>query len=544
MSFDGVDDYVDVGNSFDSIQNSGELTVSAWAYNTNLAVDSAVVGRWTSQFSLWHDTGGVDGYAVAIKKGGGNLVKVGEAVASSVVNTWQFVTFTWDGTTLSVYVDGILKDSTTDAGAFDSSTANMGIGSDSGAGSSRPFNGSIDEVKIWNRALSASEINASYNARLYELSRNFTDLQGNYSYDSYVIDQAGNTNTTATEYLFVDSIFPLLNLISPLNSSGDSDGNLTFNYNVSDANVVVNCSFTFNNVLNQTNTSITKDTLQNFTLNDLAVGKYNFSLSCYDAVGNLNSTGTKIFSVIKTTGFSGSTTDLSQTDVSNISELIIEHPTYGMINFTDDIDLSNGSDIDTHVNISFNRIEINSTALPELDKSGNLTLYGLSFSNPQILIDGGVCPLTICKRQSYTSDGNLTFSVTGFSIYSARETPVITTTTTSSGGGGGGGVVVPKIKFTLTPETFEKDITPNLIKFGEIRIVNPEKTDLDFNIKVEVLEDMISFDEYDFRVFSGAEKSLEFKILGPEEPGLYTGKIIVSSGSLKKEVLVMINVKT
>ncbi|RKY62889.1 MAG: hypothetical protein DRQ02_13315, partial [Candidatus Latescibacterota bacterium] len=36
--------------------------------------------------------------------------------------------------------------------------------------------GKIDEVKLWNRALSEQEINASYNAGLYRLERNFTDL--------------------------------------------------------------------------------------------------------------------------------------------------------------------------------------------------------------------------------------------------------------------------------------------------------------------------------------------------------------------------------
>lgn len=56
-----------------------------------------------------------------------------------------------------------------------------------------------------------------------------------------------------------------------------------------------------------------------------------------------------------------------------------------------------------------------------------MILYNLSYTNPRILKDNEICPSDICTKESYTSDGNLTFSVTSFSVYSTEETPTVTT---------------------------------------------------------------------------------------------------------------------
>ncbi|MCH7516281.1 MAG: hypothetical protein IIB08_04000, partial [Bacteroidetes bacterium] len=76
------------------------------------------------------------------------------------------------------------------------------------------FNGSIDEVKIWNRALSAQEVNASFNAVLYRLERNFTGLlDGNYTAKAYVVDAAGNINQTEQRQYVVDTTVPTITIV-------------------------------------------------------------------------------------------------------------------------------------------------------------------------------------------------------------------------------------------------------------------------------------------------------------------------------------------
>ncbi len=137
---------------------------------------------------------------------------------------------------------------------------------------------------------------------------------------------------------------------------------------------------------------------------------------------------------VQTTDFSGDTTDLSLVNISNISNLILDQPNCGKINFSAIIDLSSGGDINSYVNISQNRIEINSSALSSLNKSARLSLYNLSFTNPRILRDGVVC--SGCTEVSYDSvTGIFIFDVTSFSVYSLEETPVAEETTSSSSSG-------------------------------------------------------------------------------------------------------------
>jgi hypothetical protein len=80
---------------------------------------------------------------------------------NGAVGSWMLVTGTWNGTTASLYINGSLSTSTAFSG-LTYGTSNLGIGADPGGGNS--FSGLIDEVRIYNRALSAAEVAALYNA--------------------------------------------------------------------------------------------------------------------------------------------------------------------------------------------------------------------------------------------------------------------------------------------------------------------------------------------------------------------------------------------
>lgn len=74
-------------------------------------------------------------------------------------STWKFVVATFDGTTMKIYIDNALDNSATvpSPGSF-SSTGNFTVGQlQSGS------NGLIDEMGVWNRALSATEIDTMWN---------------------------------------------------------------------------------------------------------------------------------------------------------------------------------------------------------------------------------------------------------------------------------------------------------------------------------------------------------------------------------------------
>ncbi|MES1181398.1 MAG: LamG-like jellyroll fold domain-containing protein, partial [Flavobacterium sp.] len=77
-------------------------------------------------------------------------------------NTWNMVTGSYDGSTLKFYLNGQLIRSLATSGAISYTTDPLYFGATGSNGQN--FKGNIDDIGIWNRALSASEIMALYTA--------------------------------------------------------------------------------------------------------------------------------------------------------------------------------------------------------------------------------------------------------------------------------------------------------------------------------------------------------------------------------------------
>ena len=83
------------------------------------------------------------------------------------LNTWTFGCGTWNGTTLSVYVNGVLAGTSSRSGALTSATVQAQIGAgESTAPSHNYFDGSIEDVMIFNSALSQGQIDTLYRSNL------------------------------------------------------------------------------------------------------------------------------------------------------------------------------------------------------------------------------------------------------------------------------------------------------------------------------------------------------------------------------------------
>ncbi len=76
-------------------------------------------------------------------------------------NQWCHVAGTYDGSTISVYINGILIGGAGASGAMMPSPNPINFGRDP-SGNGREYNGLIDEVRIYNRALNQLEIYADY----------------------------------------------------------------------------------------------------------------------------------------------------------------------------------------------------------------------------------------------------------------------------------------------------------------------------------------------------------------------------------------------
>jgi hypothetical protein len=444
-----------------------------------------------------------------------NTSSPGYHVSDTAIDTdeWTHVLAAWNGTDVNLYINGVLDKAipTSTPGKVDSSKL-LHIGAES---TNRYFNGTIDEVRIWNRSLSADEIQQHYYSILrkyeadnWEFYSNQPSLaDGLYTYKAFVTDKAGNTNQTLQRAITIDATAPAISLILPSNNTGDNDGNVTFTYNVSDYSTV-NCSLIINNEINQTVLDVAKDTPNNFNLT-LSAGLYNWSINCTDTANNIGAGETRRLAIIKTTYFAGNTSNLTEIDITNISNFTIENADYGRISFLNALDLSSGADINTHVNISFNRIEINSTEVPSLNSSALLYLYNITFNHPMILRDNTACPPDICAIINYSS-GTLEFNVTGFSAYSAEDycgnsncesgetcsscsSDCGTCAVSSSGGSGGGGGM-------SLQQAAEKCVSNSDCKDGAI-CWNSKCTKL-FDIKILTLDSAIKpGEELDFTYF-------------------------------------------
>lgn len=156
FSLDGVDDNIEVPdkNSLDLNQ----LTIDAWINRTTTA-DARIVDKITA--------GGSDGYALDIINNHLRLIIGGASVVGTTAietGTYTLVAGTFDGTTLSVYVNGTLDGTTTvESTQTPANALTLHIGSDS-TGSGNLFGGQIDEVELFNRALTQGEIQSLVDA--------------------------------------------------------------------------------------------------------------------------------------------------------------------------------------------------------------------------------------------------------------------------------------------------------------------------------------------------------------------------------------------
>ena len=86
------------------------------------------------------------------------------AVIPSPLNTWHHFVGITTSSQLIIYIDGIFSASATYACPNPPVQNSWYLGADNNGGLNNFWNGSLDDVRVYNRALSASEILALYNA--------------------------------------------------------------------------------------------------------------------------------------------------------------------------------------------------------------------------------------------------------------------------------------------------------------------------------------------------------------------------------------------
>jgi Ca2+-binding RTX toxin-like protein len=177
LSFDGIDDYVDVGNPNWYVNNN--FTWEIWAFlkdnkNQSFINHSAGYNVNGAYFNLYDKRV----YLTVLNK----QVYTEQNILS--LNQWNHIAVVKEGTTGKIYING--EDKSFSSQTFDSiitPTGNMwfGRGYSNGFPQFDFVNGSIDDVRIWNKARTQSEIQADLNR---ELTGNETGLVGYWNFNS------------------------------------------------------------------------------------------------------------------------------------------------------------------------------------------------------------------------------------------------------------------------------------------------------------------------------------------------------------------------
>lgn len=168
MQFDGIDDYINVGDIF----YSDSLTVCTWVNPAVIDenIKSLVIKRNSSGIKAganeWMMVQSSEGFQYAAWSATGDVVVdlKGPSLTSNDLNKWSHVCAVQqgDGKESYLYVNGSQVNSVSQSGIMANKSGHVQIAARTNNNSQRYFNGSMDEVRIYNRALSSSEISEIY----------------------------------------------------------------------------------------------------------------------------------------------------------------------------------------------------------------------------------------------------------------------------------------------------------------------------------------------------------------------------------------------
>ena len=162
-SFDGVNDYVDI--NYPSLQITGEVTIGAWIKTTTIASGARQI--------VCQETGGsgnnwyfdINRTAAKVQIGWSGSTRL-TSTGSLTTNQWYYVNFVRSGSAgawiVKIYINGVLDSTSGTITSNPTSGTTHRIGNNGSLG--QPFDGLIDDVRIYGRALGAQEVAQMYNS--------------------------------------------------------------------------------------------------------------------------------------------------------------------------------------------------------------------------------------------------------------------------------------------------------------------------------------------------------------------------------------------
>ena len=158
LQLNGTRDYVDCGNA-ESLNITDKLTLSAWVKTVDAGepAEGEMGGQnhYVSKDNSYQMKHRTNLLIFAIWDGGAQATRL--SIDNSFNGEWHYVVGTYDGSVLKQYVDGKLEGEASHEGSIDRNEWNVNIGK-CPANNTQYLNGGIDEVRIYDRALTQEEV--------------------------------------------------------------------------------------------------------------------------------------------------------------------------------------------------------------------------------------------------------------------------------------------------------------------------------------------------------------------------------------------------
>jgi hypothetical protein len=174
LDFDGSRDYINVGSDIQAqINGAQERTIEAWVYTRSFngggVFQAGSTGAGSRDFSL--RTLSFDRWRIQLWGPDYDVTLPGSN------NSWHHYAVVYDGTTARLYYDG--QEVVSGPASLNTGNTSFRIGVWNG----REFNGNIDEVRVWNKALDAQTIQDWMNQSIDNAHPDYSNLVGYYPID-------------------------------------------------------------------------------------------------------------------------------------------------------------------------------------------------------------------------------------------------------------------------------------------------------------------------------------------------------------------------
>ena len=172
-SFDGVDDRIFINNSI--FDNGSNFTFSGWYFlntnsNPNNGNNSHIILNTSPHNGLGFDLnwGSSNKYSIFVGSGtpstSWNILFNSQSNQNIEVQTWKFITLVKSSNTYSLYINGVIDQTWVANNTVQSYLYKLYFGGCDPIISNEVLNGKLDDIGIWNRALTQEEITNLYNA--------------------------------------------------------------------------------------------------------------------------------------------------------------------------------------------------------------------------------------------------------------------------------------------------------------------------------------------------------------------------------------------